>query len=220
MKDDFPSKAARARPAARAAAPGLWTSLPKELARDLALLEGVKSIGELAQLPITSPEREAWSRIEAWSLKQLAEKRWRWWGGKLPGFDGPIDDFARRWRATATAVWHVPPDKVEEMSLPEMEDAYAEQVRERQELARSIASEMRDDPPLPRGAGGRPPKAFLARLAGYGAGWLAANGVPDTQAELERALHEECERREWSYSESQIRELAAEMVAEFRAALK
>jgi hypothetical protein len=75
-------------------------------------------------------------------------------------------------------------------------------------------------PPMPRGAGGRPPKAFLVRLAGYGAGWLAANGSPNNQADLERALHKECERREWSYSESQIREMAAEMLAGFHDALK
>jgi hypothetical protein len=63
-----------------------------------------------------------------------------------------------------------------------------------------------------RRAGGRPPKAFIGQLAGYGGGWLGVNGIPSEQAKLERALLDECERQGWKYSESSVRELAADLI--------
>ena len=79
----------------------------------------------------------------------------------------------------------------------------------------SEALEKIGAPPLARRAGGRPTKPFICRLAGYGGGWLGANGIPSTQAELERALLDECGRQGWEYSPSSARELAAELIRSY-----
>jgi|SRR5262249_23255476 len=61
---------------------------------------------------------------------------------------------------------------------------------------------------------GRRPKSFVMKLAVFAGLWLDAHGVPDTQAALERTLLDECAKRGWDYSPSQVRELARMAIAE------
>ena len=75
-------------------------------------------------------------------------------------------------------------------------------------------------PPLPRRAGGRPPKDFVTKLAIFGAAWLAANGVPHSQTDLVRALEERCDERGWEYSNPRLRAMASELIAEFQEQLE
>lgn len=66
---------------------------------------------------------------------------------------------------------------------------------------------------------GRPPKAFVPELAAAGGAWLALNGTPDSNSTLAGALHEECDRRGWTYGNTQINSLAAVLIAKYRAGL-
>jgi hypothetical protein len=84
----------------------------------------------------------------------------------------------------------------------------------------SEALEQMGAPPLTRRAGGRPAKEFVTKLAVFGAAWLAANGVPHSQADLVRALEERCDERGWEYGSTQVRAMAAELIAEFKAQLE
>ena len=67
--------------------------------------------------------------------------------------------------------------------------------------------------------GGRPPKNFVIKLSARGAAWLAANGVPDTQRTLADVLRGECQRRGWDYGDTQVREMASDLIREYRAAI-
>jgi hypothetical protein len=75
-------------------------------------------------------------------------------------------------------------------------------------------------PPLARRAGGRTPKGFVTKLAAFGGAWLAANGIPENQADLVRALEAQCDLRGWEYGSTQVREMATELIAEFQDQLK
>jgi hypothetical protein len=70
--------------------------------------------------------------------------------------------------------------------------------------------------PLPRRAGGRPPKSFTARLAFFAGAWMEANAT-ESAAELVRAMEAECDRRGWQIGDTQLREMAADFIEEFRA---
>src|SRR5262245_25358299 len=72
-------------------------------------------------------------------------------------------------------------------------------------------------PPAARRTGGRPPKAFTARLAMFAGVWLDANGCPDNAADLVRAMQEQCDRRGWEMGDTQLRELAVDLISEFNA---
>jgi hypothetical protein len=67
--------------------------------------------------------------------------------------------------------------------------------------------------------GGRPAKQFTIKLAARGAAWLAANGVPDTNRELEDVLKHECDARNWKYGDTQIREMVSELIKAYKADL-
>jgi hypothetical protein len=75
-------------------------------------------------------------------------------------------------------------------------------------------------PPLARRAGGRSPKGFVMKLAAFGGAWLAANGIPENQADLVRALEAQCDQRGWDYGSTQVREMATELIAHFQDQLK
>jgi hypothetical protein len=122
--------------------PSDW-KYPPAVERDFAQLEGL-TLGDFEAQRLSPKQARAWGRISEWMRKNLVLR-----GSKLPGFDNltTIDDFVRRWIGTAIAVWHVSPDEAWKMSLDEMEAAHAAHQRERQELASSIASELRKDRP-------------------------------------------------------------------------
>jgi hypothetical protein len=90
------------------------------------------------------------------------------------------------------------------------------------DLAAEIYAEMDElramigAPPSPRRLGGRPPKGFTARLAFFAGIWMEANAT-ESAAELVRAMEAECDRRGWELGNTQLRELAADFMEEFRA---
>jgi hypothetical protein len=130
--------------------------------------------------------------------------------------DASVHAFCHAAVGTAIAVWHQPLDTAWHMTMDEYEAAFLARERERREFAAA----MRIAPaPEQRARPGRPPRPFLAKLAASGAAWLAANGEPDNQADLVRAMEAECDRCGWNYGDTQMREFAADLIANFRAAL-
>jgi hypothetical protein len=71
-------------------------------------------------------------------------------------------------------------------------------------------------PPSARRAGGRPPKAFTARLAFFAGMWMEAN-ASEVVADLVKAMEAECDFRGWEIGSTQLRELATQLMDDFQA---
>jgi hypothetical protein len=157
---------------------------------------------------------EDWVRWSNWvdDWRRAAERDPQY----RPKEDDCIDNYLRAARKFCLGKLHWPPDQFSRAIPQEYEDGligYYDLSDSGREPSRKRTSQHLTRAP------GRPPKPFLGQLAGFGAAWLSTHGTPDTQAELERALLDECERRGWRCSERRVRGLASEMIATFRKAM-